>query len=84
MAQLLAEIQWSEPLLAPDIEPAWEAELKRRAGNVSEVDRRIAPSPWLREACLGVTVGRVCAIPAHLFNVAALVTSQDFLWFVPS
>jgi alkylhydroperoxidase family enzyme len=77
MAQLLDEMAWSEPLLAPDIDPAWEAELRRRGGNVSEVDRRIAPSPWLREACLGITLGRACAIPAHLFNVAALVTSQE-------
>src|SRR6185369_15245373 len=77
MAQLLNEIQWSEPLLAPDIDPAWESELKRRGGNVSEVDRRIAPSPWIREACLGVTVGKACALPAHLFNVAALVTAQE-------
>lgn len=77
MAQLLNEIQWGEPLLAPDIDPAWEAELKRRGGNVSEVDRRIARSAWLREACLGITVGRACAIPAHLFNVAALVTAQE-------
>jgi alkylhydroperoxidase family enzyme len=77
MAQLLNEIQWGEPLLAPNIDPAWEAELKRRGGNVSEVDRRIASSPWLREACLGVTLGRACAIPAHLFNVAAMVTSQE-------
>ena len=77
MAQLLDELQWSEPLLAPDIDLAWQAELKRRGGNVSEVDRRIASSPWLREACLGISIGRVCAIPAHLFNVAALVTSQE-------
>jgi alkylhydroperoxidase family enzyme len=77
MTQLLNEIEWGEPLLAPDMDPAWEAELKRRGGNASEVDRRIAPSPWLREACLGITVGRACAIPAHLFNVAALVTSQE-------
>lgn len=77
MSQLLNEIQWGEPLLAPDIDPAWEAELKRRGGNVSEVDRRIARIPWLREACLGITLGRACAIPAHLFNVAAMVTSQE-------
>ena len=77
MAQLLDEIQWSEPLLAPDIDPAWEAELKRRGGNASEVDRRIAPSPWIREACLGINIGRACAISAHLFNVAALVTAQE-------
>jgi alkylhydroperoxidase family enzyme len=77
MAQLLSEIEWHEPLLAPSIDPAWEAELKRRGGNVSEVDRRIASSPWIREACLGVNTGRASAISAHLFNVAALVTSQE-------
>lgn len=77
MAQQLSEMEWSEPLLAPDIDPGWEAELKRRGGNVSEVDRRIAPSPWIREACLGINTGRACAISAHLFNVAALVTAQE-------
>ena len=77
MAQMLSEIEWSEPLLAPDIDPAWEAELKRRGGNGSEVDRRVAPSPWIRETCLGINIGRACAIPAHLFNVSALVTAQE-------
>jgi alkylhydroperoxidase family enzyme len=77
MAQLLNEIPWSEPLLAPASDPQWEAELKRRGGNGSEVDRRISPSVWMREACLGVNTGRVSEIPAHLFNVAALVTSQE-------
>jgi alkylhydroperoxidase family enzyme len=77
MTQELNEIPWSEPLLPPDIDPAWEAELKRRGGNGSEVDRRIAPSPWLREACLGINTGQASEIPAHLFNVAALVTSQE-------
>src|SRR5262245_56866649 len=77
MAQQLNEIPWSEPLLPPAIDPAWEAELKRRGGNGSEVDRRIAPSSWLREACLGITLGRVSELSAHLFNVAAMVTSQE-------
>jgi alkylhydroperoxidase family enzyme len=77
MAQLLNEIPWAEPLLPPDIDPAWEAELKRRGGNGSEVDRRIAPSPWLREACLGINIGRASELSAHLFNVASLVTAQE-------
>jgi alkylhydroperoxidase family enzyme len=77
MAQVLDQIQWSEPLFAPHADPAWEAELKRRGGNGSEVDRRVAPSPWIREACLGVNTGKVSAISAHLFNVAALVTAQE-------
>lgn len=77
MAALLNEIPWSEPLLPAASEPAWEAEMKRRGGRLSEVDRRVAPSLWLREACLGVALGRACEIPAQLFNVAAMVTSQE-------
>jgi alkylhydroperoxidase family enzyme len=77
MTQALHDIEWSEPLLPADIDPAWEAELKRRGGNGSEVDRRVAPSPWIREACLGINTGRASEIPAHLFNVAALVTAQE-------
>lgn len=77
MAHVLDKIQWGEPLLAPDMDPAWEAELRRRGGNCSEVDRRVAPNPWIREACLGINTGRACAISAHLFNVAALVTAQE-------
>jgi len=73
----LSEIPWSEPLLPPDIDPAWEAELKRRGGNGSEVDRRIASLPWLREACLGINTGQASELSAHLFNVASLVTSQE-------
>ena len=55
MAVLLNEIQWSEPVLpaAPDAE--WEAELKRRGAPVLEVDRRVAPSRWLREAAYQAT-----------------------------
>jgi alkylhydroperoxidase family enzyme len=73
----LNEIPWAEPLLPPDMDPAWEAELKRRGGNGSEVDRRIAPLPWLREACLGINIGQASELSAHLFNVASLVTAQE-------
>ena len=73
MAQLLKEIQWSESLLPPVADRAWMAELRRRGDNGSEVDQRVAASPWIREACLGVNTGRVSEIPAHLFNVASRV-----------
>lgn len=77
MAQLLDEIRWGEPILAPVADAAWEAEIKRRGGRVSEVDRRVMPSPWLREASLGVTTYRPGEMPPHLFNIGLLVTSQE-------
>ena len=48
MALLLNEIEWAEPILPAAPDPQWEAELKRRGGRSFEVDRRIAPSRWLR------------------------------------
>ncbi|HUK05658.1 MAG TPA: hypothetical protein VLV90_11325 [Burkholderiales bacterium] len=77
MAQLLGEIQWSDPIVQSSPDAAWEAEIKRRGGQVAEVDRRVAPLPWLREACLGVSTGRFSAINDRLFNLAAIVTSQE-------
>ena len=50
MAVLLSEIQWGDPVLPVAHDVAWEAELKRRGAQVLEVDRRVAPSRWLREA----------------------------------
>jgi hypothetical protein len=69
MAQLLDEIQWGEPILPPVADPAWEAEIKRRGGKVGEVDRRVAPNAWLREACLEVATYRPSEVPQRLFNI---------------
>jgi hypothetical protein len=77
MAQLLDEIQWGEPILACTTDSAWEAEIKRRGGTVSEADRRVAPNPWLREMCLCVSTFRPSELPMRLFNIAALVTAQE-------
>ncbi|MEP6969731.1 MAG: carboxymuconolactone decarboxylase family protein, partial [Betaproteobacteria bacterium] len=60
---------------APDSN--WESEVKRRGGHVSEVDRRIAQSPWLREAALSLTTYQVVAMPQRLFHIGAMVTAQE-------
>jgi alkylhydroperoxidase family enzyme len=78
MALLLNEIEWPEsPLLPPVKDPEWEAEIKRRGGQVSEADRRIAPSRWLREAGLGLTTYRPVEISQRLFTLGAMVTAQE-------
>jgi alkylhydroperoxidase family enzyme len=77
MALALHEINWSDPILPARPDPAWEAEIKRRGGRVSEVDRRIAPSPWLREAGFSVLSYRPSAMPDRLYRICALVTAQE-------
>lgn len=77
MAQLLNEIQWGEPILPAVMDPAWEAELKRRQGRVGETDKRVAPNPWLREAALNLGGYRPRYISARLANIGTLVTAQE-------
>ena len=77
MAQLLNEITWGQSILPSVSDPAWEAEVKRRAGHVSEIDRRAAANPWVREICVSVVTYRPVAMPQRLFNIGALVTSQE-------
>ena len=77
MAQLLNEIVWGQSILPSVSDPAWEAEVKRRTGHVSHLDRRAAPSPWLRELCVSVVTYRPVAMPQRLFNIGAMVTAQE-------
>ncbi len=77
MALLLGEIEWGEAILPAASDPAWEAHIKRRGGQVFEVDRRVAPNPWVREACLGLATYRAREMPARLFNIGAMVTAQE-------
>lgn len=77
MAQLLEQIEWGPPLLARAADAAWEAEAKKRSGTVSEVDRRVAPNPWIRELCVEVNATRPKAISQRLFNIVLMVTAQE-------
>ncbi len=77
MALLLNEIAWSEPLFPAAPDPAWEAELKRRGARSFEVDKRIAASPWLREAAYATTSYLPRAMPERLFRIGAVVTAQE-------
>lgn len=77
MAQMPVEIEWGQPLLPAVKDPAWEAEVKRRAGTVSEVDRRVAPSAWIRETCVALVACRPAELPMRLHNICALVTAQE-------
>lgn len=77
MTESVRDIAWGEPLLPQVSDPEWEATVKRRVGSVSDVYRRVAPLPWLREACLGVDAYRVQHMPARLHHIGVMVVSQE-------
>lgn len=77
MAQLLNEIVWGDSILPVAGDAAWEAEVKRRAGQVTEMDRRAAPSRWLREMAVADITYRPVAMPRQLFSIGSLVTAQE-------
>ena len=77
MALPLNEIEWAEPILPAAPDPQWEAELRRRGGRPFEVDRRIAPSRWLREAAFAVTSYQPSALPERLLRIGSMVTAQE-------
>jgi hypothetical protein len=51
--------------------------VKRRAGQVSEVDRRVAASPWVREVCVLMVSYRPVAMPQRLFILAPWSRSEN-------
>ena len=77
MAVMLSEIKWSDPVLPAAHDVAWEAELKRRGAQVFEVDRRVAPSRWLREAAYQATSYVPVALPERLYRIGIMVTAQE-------
>jgi len=77
MALPLNEIEWAEPILPAAPDPQWEAELRRRGGRPFEVDRRIASSPWLREAAFAVTSYQPVALSERLVRIGSMVTAQE-------
>lgn len=77
MALLLDEIAWGESLLPARPDAAWEAEIRRRGAQVSEVDRRVGTNRWLRELALRVATYRPSEISDRLFHIGIMVTSQE-------
>jgi len=77
MAQLLSEIEWGEPLVPAVTLPEWDAETKRRFGGSQDYWRRVAPIPWLREACATWMFYPLRALPVRLADIGFLVVSQE-------
>ncbi len=71
------DIQWSDPILPVVSDPPWEAEVKRRMKALPDFMRRVAPSPWLRQACLDWSLYQLTHLPQRLAEIGFLVTSQE-------
>ncbi|WP_218509953.1 carboxymuconolactone decarboxylase family protein [Variovorax sp. dw_308] len=77
MAVLLNEIQWSDPVLPVAHDAEWEAELKRRGARIMDVDRRVAPIRWLREAAYEAVSYVPVNLPERLYRIGNMVTAQE-------
>jgi len=77
MAQLLNEIEWDAPLVPAVLLPEWETEAKQRYGRSSDYLRRVAPVPWLREACASWTLCPLSELPVRFADLTFLVVSQE-------
>lgn len=77
MAQLLQELEWSAPLLPPVADPAWEVEIRRRGGQVFDLDRRVSPCHWLRVAAFDTVSYVPLEIPPQLYRIGVMVVSQE-------
>jgi len=77
MVRLLDEIEWQDPIFPAVADPAWESEVKRRTGSVGELDRRLVPSSWLREAYAAVRGYSFVQIPQRMALIGAMVTAQE-------
>jgi alkylhydroperoxidase family enzyme len=77
MAQLIHEIEWSEPILPAVKDPEWEAFVKSEMGVIPDLMTRVSRSLWLRNACLKWERSPVKEMPSRLVAIGALVTAQE-------
>lgn len=77
MAQLLNQIEWSEPTLPSVKVVEWEREIKADIGFIPDILTRVSRSPWLRKICLIWTRVPVKKFPRHLADIGALVVAQE-------
>jgi AhpD family alkylhydroperoxidase len=77
MPDTINNMAWGEPILPAVIDLDWEKEVKADMGFVPDLLPRVAPSLWLRQACLKWPRIPVKHFPQQLGDIAALVTAQE-------
>lgn len=77
MAELLNEIEWSEPTIAIVHDVEWEAEVKDDIGRVADVHMRTSQSPWLRKTILKWPRYEAKEFPRKLADICSLVAAQE-------
>ncbi|MSQ59912.1 MAG: hypothetical protein EXR36_09805 [Betaproteobacteria bacterium] len=77
MALALNQIPWQEPIVPIFEDRDWEREVKKKAGSVLDIMRRVAPSPWLRQVLLALGNPAMMHITGNLAAMMAMVTAQE-------
>jgi alkylhydroperoxidase family enzyme len=77
MALLLNQIEWGEPLLPVNADPALEAEAKKTFGAVPGVLKRVMGSPWIARFYIDLFCTRFVAADEGLLDLAGFVTAQE-------
>ncbi|WP_406684516.1 carboxymuconolactone decarboxylase family protein [Seonamhaeicola sp. MEBiC1930] len=77
MAELLNDIEWSEPTLSIVYDPEWEAEVKADIGKVMDLHMRTSRSLWLRNIALKWPRYEPKEFPRKLADICILVAAQE-------
>ncbi|MBC3757381.1 hypothetical protein H7U19_03120 [Hyunsoonleella sp. SJ7] len=77
MAEVLDDIEWSEPTLAVFRDTEWEKAVKADLGRVMDIHMRTSRSPWLREVVLKWPRYEAQAFPRKLADICGLVAAQE-------
>ncbi len=77
MANLINEIEWSEPTISIVRDAQWEAEVKADIGQVADVHMRTSRSPWLRNTILKWPRYQAQEFPRKLADICGLVAAQE-------
>ncbi|WP_136482145.1 carboxymuconolactone decarboxylase family protein [Cognatitamlana onchidii] len=77
MAELLNDIEWSEPTLPIVHDLEWEAEVKADIGRVMDIHMRTSNSEWLRKTILKWPRYEAKEFPRKLADICTLVAAQE-------
>jgi len=76
-SSIINDFDWGDPVIPIHRDPEWEAEVKSELGFVTDLLKRVSPSPWIRKACLKWPTLKVTMFPRKLGDIATLVTAQE-------
>jgi hypothetical protein len=77
MAELMHEIDWSEPILPQFRDEAWEQKVRSVMGRVPDILKRTSRISWLRKAVFKWPRYKPSEFSSKLADICGLVTAQE-------